>query len=47
MVDGDDSQLKAQFAAVTKDDILNQNAHQRVNETNKQLISFGTQITGI
>ena len=38
VVDGDDSQLKAQFAAVTKDDILNQNAHQRVNETNKQLI---------
>ena len=41
VVDGDDSQLKAQFAAVTKDDILNQNAHQRVNETNKQLIDLG------
>ena len=41
VVDGDDSQLKAQFAGVTKDDILNQNAHQRVNETNKQLIDLG------
>ena len=41
VVDGDDSELKAQFATVTKDDILNQNAHQRVNETNKQLINLG------
>ena len=41
VVDGDDSQLKAQFATVIKDDILNQNAYQRVNETNKKLINLG------
>ena len=41
VVDGDDSQLKAQFANITKDDILNQNANQRVNDTNEQLSSLG------
>ena len=41
VVDGDDSQLKAQFAPIMKDDILNQNAHQRVKQTNEQLIDLG------
>ena len=41
VVDGDDRQLKAQFAPIMKDDILNQNAHQRVKQTNEQLIDLG------
>lgn len=41
VVDGDDRQLKAQFAPIMKDDILNQNAHQRVKDTNEQLIDLG------
>ncbi len=41
VVDGDDRQLKAQFAPIMKDDILNKNAHQRVKQTNEQLIDLG------
>ena len=41
VVDGDDPQLKAQFAPIMKDDILNQNAHHRVKHTNEQLIDLG------
>ena len=41
VIDGDDPQLKAQFAPIMKDDILNQNAHHRVKQTNEQLIDLG------
>ena len=41
VVDGDDRQLKAQFTPIMKDDILNKNAHQRVKQTNEELIDLG------
>ncbi|MGY8793095.1 MAG: bacillithiol biosynthesis protein BshC, partial [Gammaproteobacteria bacterium] len=41
VVDGDDRQLKAQFAPIMKDDILHKNAYQRVKQTNEQLLDLG------
>ena len=41
VVDGDDCQLKSQFAPIMKDDILNQNANQKVKITNKELNNLG------
>lgn len=41
VVDGDDRQLKAQFTPIMKDDILHKNAHQRIKQTNEELIDLG------